>query len=394
MLSTLPRDILLLLARYVPASIVAVLRVNRTLYGAFRHDTLMWTTFVTHAQRCAQARKALLTGPMSFLQDFPQLKRVLPVRLPMTSGVLFAVSSDAKLLACQHSDTHLAVFSLPLQVDAADDEPAIFQCLMNPLRAMAFSPNSSEPMLACLSQFAVGLFTRHWCDCAAGRAWQCMCVLDPERFHLGNLCAMVFIPTTGDLAVGTRQGSIAVWNLRDEHFACLTGRTGAEVMALVANSTMVASDKWLVVQLWALDGKPLMELAGHIRTITGLCFAPDDKPWLVSSAWDGTVRVWNTTTGECIRMHDFNLGVVQSVALSANSLIAAALPEADTVAFLRLDVDDDDDDHGDGDGDAAHERRIAVTKVRKVQFAASALYLGIGARVSLSGYCMCALLET
>jgi len=158
MLSTLPRDVLLLLASYVPASVVAVLRANRALYAAFRHDALMWTIFVAHEQRRrAQARKALLTCPMSFLDDFPQLKRVLPVKLSPTAaaaGAVFAVSSDAKLLACQHSSSHLAVFSLPVERDA---RPAILAHHLSHVRAMAFS---SESVLACTSQSAVLLFAR------------------------------------------------------------------------------------------------------------------------------------------------------------------------------------------------------------------------------------------
>ena len=45
-----------------------------------------------------------------------------------------------------------------------------------------------------------------------------------------------------------------------------------------------------------VTGEPLATLEGHTNYVTSASFSPDGSR-LVSSSWDGTVRVWNANSG-------------------------------------------------------------------------------------------------
>jgi len=48
-----------------------------------------------------------------------------------------------------------------------------------------------------------------------------------------------------------------------------------------------------------LEGVLSLTMVGHTESVTGLALLPDDS--VASSSFDGTVRVWDTTTGQCLR---------------------------------------------------------------------------------------------
>jgi WD40 repeat protein len=51
------------------------------------------------------------------------------------------------------------------------------------------------------------------------------------------------------------------------------------------------------VQVWdGATGQELLTLRGHLRGVTGLAFSPDSRR-LISTGQDGTVRLWELTTG-------------------------------------------------------------------------------------------------
>jgi WD40 repeat protein len=48
------------------------------------------------------------------------------------------------------------------------------------------------------------------------------------------------------------------------------------------------------------NGQVVRTLRGHTSTIIGLDFSPTEAI-LASSAWDGTIRLWDVATGACLR---------------------------------------------------------------------------------------------
>src|SRR5262249_850962 len=55
----------------------------------------------------------------------------------------------------------------------------------------------------------------------------------------------------------------------------------------------------------------------HAEKVTGLAFLPDGQA-LVSSSWDGTLRLWEVPTARELRRFDANAGYVCPLALSGD----------------------------------------------------------------------------
>ncbi|MCC6558346.1 MAG: hypothetical protein IT372_35855 [Polyangiaceae bacterium] len=54
------------------------------------------------------------------------------------------------------------------------------------------------------------------------------------------------------------------------------------------------------MRVWeARSGKPLRALQGHKGSVWSVAFSPDGQT-ILSSGEDGTIRLWRTTTGECL----------------------------------------------------------------------------------------------
>jgi RNA polymerase sigma factor (sigma-70 family) len=49
--------------------------------------------------------------------------------------------------------------------------------------------------------------------------------------------------------------------------------------------------------------RPIRSLAGHKERVTSVAYSPDGR-WLATAAWDGTVRLWDSQTGEEVRRLD------------------------------------------------------------------------------------------
>jgi ribosome biogenesis protein YTM1 len=69
-----------------------------------------------------------------------------------------------------------------------------------------------------------------------------------------------------------------------------------------------------------------MILVGHTSYVTGVAFHPQNSHWLVSSASDRTVRIWDQTTHLCIQTLIGNRSI-NAVSVSAGGLVVTAHPD-------------------------------------------------------------------
>ena len=77
------------------------------------------------------------------------------------------------------------------------------------------------------------------------------------------------------------------------------------VLTFLADGACLASgNESGEIFLWdVVTGLRVLCLEGHVKYITLLSASPRES-LLASASWDGTVRIWNTTTGECLHTHN------------------------------------------------------------------------------------------
>jgi WD40 repeat protein len=83
------------------------------------------------------------------------------------------------------------------------------------------------------------------------------------------------------------------------------------------------------INLWKVEGKITQHhLRGHTDKIQCVTISPDGKH-LASAAWDGTTRIWDTTTGSCLDvLGPFDGGQLWSVGFSPNGSHVAISQES------------------------------------------------------------------
>ena len=132
-----------------------------------------------------------------------------------------------------------------------------------------------------------------------------------------NITELVFSPDNGTLAIIEGSNRIQLWDLESETLKyTLNSDTTPEVLAFSPNSSLLAvgcSDG--VVRLWNIDTgttsstlkrmlktatrqKPIRMFEGHVEygRFKAISFSPDGKQ-IVSANTDGTVRLWETDSG-------------------------------------------------------------------------------------------------
>lgn len=132
--------------------------------------------------------------------------------------------------------------------------------------------------------------------------WLCdagLSACDLSSYSAG-LASVAFSPAGRQLATGTKDGAVVLWNpLTGLRRRRLTGCTGkVRAVAFSPDGTILAAgDEAGGVYLYrkATYGQP-MRLEVHNDAVTGLAFSPDGR-LLASSSHDGTVQLWDVASG-------------------------------------------------------------------------------------------------
>lgn len=162
----------------------------------------------------------------------------------------------------------------------------------------------------------------------------------PPRAEFSGLPALVtalaFSPDGKQLAAGTGDGGIHLWDVSAQKAAGVIKAHGGPVttLAYAGDGKMLASggaDK--VIRLWDTPkGQARSNLAGHADRISALAFAPNGT--LASASHDKTVRLWDIAAGKEIGKFADHKDKVTALALSPNGKQIAS-GGADNVVMVR-----------------------------------------------------------
>ncbi len=96
-----------------------------------------------------------------------------------------------------------------------------------------------------------------------------------------------------------------------------TGRGRVNSVCFSPDGACIASSSWdNTVRVWdASTGTCLRTLEGHTDPVWSVSFSPDGAR-IASSSWDNTVRVWDASTGTCLRTLEGHTDPVWSVSFS------------------------------------------------------------------------------
>ena len=194
-----------------------------------------------------------------------------------------AIAPDGSWLASGHEDGSVRIWDR-----VTGEQRAVLTGQAEAVTAVAIAPDGS--WLAS-GDFAV---VRIW-DPATG---QLRAVLTGQA---EAVTAVAIAPDGSWLASGGENGSVRIWDSPSgEQPAVLTGhadrKSGGRRRIAVPDGTWLPSDGSVQIRV-PPAGQLDTVRAEHIRRMSTVAFASDGS-WLASGGEDGSVRIWDTVTGE------------------------------------------------------------------------------------------------
>ncbi len=140
--------------------------------------------------------------------------------------------------------------------------------------------------------------------CTTWRRARRSALIDPTAATAGARC-LAFAPDGRTLAVGRRDGRIALWDMatrRERPSSTTAGLGHAEVVNSLAYSPdggiLASSGGDRSVRLWdAATGRPRREIAGQPGMFVALAFTPDSRILALADQRNPFVRLWDLPAG-------------------------------------------------------------------------------------------------
>ncbi|KAJ8590157.1 WD40 repeat-like protein [Rhizopogon salebrosus TDB-379] len=142
---------------------------------------------------------------------------------------------------------------------------------------------------------------------------------DPWEGHSAPVRCLDWSHNTREIASGSRDGTIRRWNPNTGRQIASPIETGHGEVYAVKYSPR--GDKFAscvydnVIRVWSKDGKLLIEIKGHDRSVRSLCWSKDGE-YIFSGSGDMTIRKWQSIDGQELVVLCGHTNIVRSICLS------------------------------------------------------------------------------
>jgi WD40 repeat protein/predicted ATPase/transcriptional regulator with XRE-family HTH domain len=126
--------------------------------------------------------------------------------------------------------------------------------------------------------------------------------------HSAGVQGLTVTPDSERVLTVSEDGTLRVWNVSDgQSLRLLQGYAASlnDVDWSPDSTQLVSGGSDTLITIYNVNGatEPRI-LHGHLGIIIGASWSPNGR-WIASSEWNNAVRLWDTTSGECIRILNY-----------------------------------------------------------------------------------------
>jgi WD40 repeat protein len=159
--------------------------------------------------------------------------------------------------------------------------------------------------------------------------------------HDGPVTAMTYSPRGARMVTVDNNKTVRIWDLADarelNRLETAHGNWVRAVAYKLDGSEFATASDDKTVLIWHADGQLGISLIGHTGPVSAVAYRPNGT--VISGGHDGTVRVWDTDTGQPLAEFSGNFGEVWSVACSPEEHSDAIAAAGGDGAVLVWDVE-------------------------------------------------------
>jgi len=291
-----PRDVMHIIARFVPSSVPLLVRADRTLWSHYYDDPFVWVRAIVCAQDTVNGRMLLHQCATSLLANCPALSSVIPA--PVRELVAaFDISADGTVLAYEFSKAISIANSLSNRVVATTrtTSPHILQLKIS-LSGSTLACRTAERYVF-FRVFAIANpegppLCRIWLvDCARATTIGSLSAALPDYGETVTWIDMSFLPDEHLVTVDSL-GHIAVNSVGLAVTRCKMWYSGSCASCLATSCAMLASGKLNVVFHWPNPRAMKKKAMAMVPCVSGRTKA---KTWLFSGGIPSPLRLWCLT---------------------------------------------------------------------------------------------------
>jgi WD40 repeat protein len=265
--------------------------------------------------------------PYSALSEMPPMRT-----LASTSGPVWsvAVSPDGKTIASGSWDGTIQLWQV-----SVDHARIPIQTLAGHTGAVWSVAVSSDGKL--LASGSADMTVKIW-NLQTGE------LLKTLKGHSAGVFSIAFSPDNTMLASGSFDKTIKLWNINDDKSGKYRGYSHghsqvyshghSQVYSFHGHSQVYSAHEYS--QLYS-HGYPLRTLLGHTQEVQSVAFSPDGQT-LASGSTDGTVKLWQVSTGKALRTLSGHNDSVWSVAIAPDGQTLASGSWDRTVKLWNLNT--------------------------------------------------------